>query len=80
MNVGDGRRASTPDHVTERPVQQRVLLSGNCVKTTRKVAGVVHTAEHNDRQINANNDVPRVAFIKERGWKSHNQLRQANCL
>jgi hypothetical protein len=68
MNVGDGRRASTHNHVTERPVQQRVSLSENCVKTTRKVSGVVHIVEHNDRQISAHNDIPCLAFIKLCAW------------
>ena len=65
MNVGDGRRASTHNHVTKRLVQQRVSLPENCVKTTRKVSWVVHTAEHNYRQISANNDIPCLTFIKQ---------------
>jgi len=66
MNVGDGRRASTHNRVTERLVQQRVSLPENYVKTTRKVSGVVHTAERNYRQISANNYIPCLAFIKQR--------------
>ena len=65
MNVGDGRRASTHNRMTERLVQQRVSLYENCVKTTRKVSGAVHTAEHNYRQISANNYIPCLTFIKQ---------------
>jgi hypothetical protein len=63
MNVGEGRRVSTHSHVTQSLVQQRVSLSGNCVKTTRKVAGVVKTVEDNDRQISANK-VACVEFVR----------------